>query len=78
MTTEEIQTLSDELSTRKLKALVATRVRAFRPTVSDDTIYRAFRIEDFQAATPLIKFVLRTGNTVLAEDNVRISAATMT
>lgn len=77
MRTEEIQQLSSELSTRKLKTSVANRVRVYRPNLSADTVYRAFKIKDFENSTPLIKLIIKTGNDVLTEDNIRISSAEM-
>lgn len=75
MNKQEIQQLADTIKQRRLVGRVKTLARLQRPTLSADTISRAWEAEDFETAPDAVKLVLRIAQNVKAADDKRMDEA---
>lgn len=74
MQQEEIAQINETLTFRGLKSSLLNRIRIQRPTISRDTIYRAFKIEDWHQASPTLRNIVLEGKKIIAEDDIRVAA----
>ena len=75
MNKQEIQQLADTIKQRRLVGRVKTLARLQRPTLSADTIARAWEAEDFETAPDAVKLVLRIAQNVKTADDKRMDEA---
>ena len=74
MNKEEIAELAQAIQQRKLVGKLKQLAVIERPTISNDTIYRALRSETYFGAPEAVKLVLRVAKEVKAKDDERIKA----
>ncbi len=74
MEISEIARIADQLRIRGLKSPLRARVRIYRPNASHDTVARAFRVTDYESATPLLKWIIQEGQKMICEDDERIKS----
>lgn len=72
MTKQEIQEINQAISERGLQKRLKQRLRILRPSISADTIGRAWEVEDYDAATDTLQLVLRTAKQIKELDDERI------
>lgn len=74
MNKEEIIEIAEAIQQRKLVGRLKQQVEIERPSISNDTIYRALRSETYFGAPEAVKLVLRVAKEVKAKDDERIKA----
>lgn len=72
MQAHEIQEIKIAINTRKLRKALLARLRIERPTLSNDSISRAFEVENFEEASDLLKVILNTARQMKLADDERI------
>lgn len=75
MNKEEIRLLAAQIKERRLIGQVKRLARIKRPTLSADTVARAWEAEDFETAPDAVKLVLRIAKEVKEADDKRMNAA---
>ena len=74
MTTEEITQIGKALARRRLKYKLWLQLRIERPTLSRNTMDRAFEGSDILAETELLEWIREEGAAMIAKDDQRIQA----
>ncbi len=69
----DIKELGRQLKVRRLMAVLFTRVAAYRPTLSPNTLYRAF--SEPECHTELLRVIRQEGQRLLEEQNAAAEAA---
>lgn len=72
MTRQEIQEINQAISERGLKKKLKKFLKIHRPTISDDTIGRAWKVEVFDEAPETLQLVLRIAKEVKQRDDERV------
>lgn len=72
MTKQEIQEIKQAIAERGLQSTLKARLRILRPTISPDTIARAWLVEDYESAPDALQLVIRTAKEVKERDDERI------
>lgn len=73
MTNADIAALAAAIKERRLVSAVKVQARVERPTLSADTIGRAWKWSgDIECAPPAIRLVIRVAQNVLLRDDQRI------
>ena len=72
MKKEDISKLKQIITERGLQRQLKRSLRILRPTISADTIARAWQVEEYESAPDALKLVLRTADKVKREDDARI------
>lgn len=75
MTQQQIQEIQQAIAERGLTKQLKKILKIYRPTISPDTIERAWAVEDFESAPDALKLVLKCAKEIKAKDDERIRQA---
>lgn len=70
-----VEQLRSDLKLRGLMGEVLRKAKIARPSIAYESVRRAFLYEKYEDASPLSQYILKIGNKLLLDDNVRMAAA---